>query len=108
MSGRRGNSDPPLAIALSRWYSGAVVLYPRYKMGYGLPCSPEPSSSANPGDIVVGDRNGVCVVPPEYAEQVLRNAQEKADKLALLKVEIERTGKVIPNNFAEQMAKLGY
>lgn len=64
--------------------------------------------AVNPGDIVVGDRNGVCVVPPEYAEQILRNAQEKADKLALLKVEIERTGKVIPNNFAEQMAKLGY
>ena len=56
----------------------------------------------------MGDRNGVCVVPPEYAEQILRNAQEKADKLALLKVEIERTGKVIPDNFAEQMAKLGY
>ena len=64
--------------------------------------------AVNPGDIVVGDRNGVCVVPPEYAEQILRNAQEKADKLALLKVEIERTGKVIPDNFAEQMAKLGY
>ena len=64
--------------------------------------------AVNPGDIVVGDRNGVCVVPPEYTEQVLRNAQEKADKPALLKVEIERTGKVIPDNFAEQMAKLGY
>lgn len=62
----------------------------------------------NPGDIVVGDRNGVCVVPLEYAEQILRNAQEKTYKLTLLKAEIERTGKIIPDNFAEQMAKLGY
>lgn len=62
----------------------------------------------NPGDIVVGDRNGVCVVPLEDAEQILRNAQEKTYKLTLLKAEIERTGKIIPNNFAEQMAKLGY
>lgn len=61
-----------------------------------------------PGDIIVGDRNGVCVIPPEFAEQVIAGAQEKADKMNALKEEIARTGKVIPDNFAAQMAKLGY
>lgn len=61
-----------------------------------------------PGDIVMGDRNGVCVVPLEYAEQVIRGAQEKVDKMSALKKEIENAGKVIPDNFAEQIARLGY
>lgn len=30
----------------------------------------------HPGDIVVGDIDGVCVVPPDAAEEVLRMAQE--------------------------------
>lgn len=62
----------------------------------------------NPGDIIVGDRNGVCVIPIEHAEQILKNAKEKAERLTRLKAEIKQSGKVIPDNFAEQMAKLGY
>lgn len=62
----------------------------------------------HPGDIIVGDRNGVVVVPLEYAEQIIAGAQEKADKLKQLTKEIETTGKVIPDNFAAQIAKLGY
>lgn len=61
-----------------------------------------------PGDIIVGDRNGVCVIPPEFAEQVIAGAQDKVDKMARLTEEIERTGKVIPDNFAANLAKLGY
>lgn len=62
----------------------------------------------NPGDIVVGDRNGVCVVPVEYAEEIIVGAQKTVEKLERLKKEIRETGKVIPDNFAEQLAKLGY
>lgn len=61
-----------------------------------------------PGDIIIGDRNGVCVVPPEHAEEIMKNAREKIDKLNALKEEIKRTGKVIPENFAAQLEKLGY
>ena len=64
--------------------------------------------TVRPGDIIVGDRNGVCVIPPEYAEQIMAGAQEKVDKMERLTQEIERTGKVIPDNFAANLAKLGY
>jgi RraA family protein len=64
--------------------------------------------SVRPGDIIVADRNGVCVVPPEHAEEIMQGAQDKVDKMNSLVEEIERTGKVIPDNFAEQLAKLGY
>lgn len=61
----------------------------------------------NPGDIIVGDRNGVCVVPPQFAEEIIKNARKKIEKMNRLKEEIE-AGKIIPDNFAEQMRKLGY
>lgn len=64
--------------------------------------------TVRPGDIVVGDRNGVCVVPVECAEQVIANAQDKVDRMDRLAEEIERTGVVIPANFAASLAKLGY
>ncbi len=62
----------------------------------------------NPGDIIVADRNGVCVVPPAFAEQIMANAQDKVDKMEKLKAEIEATDNIIPANFAEQLKKLGY
>jgi RraA family protein len=64
--------------------------------------------TVNPGDIIVGDRNGVCVIPPAFAEQVIAAAQKQADKLERLTQEIEAELKIIPDNFAEKLAKLGY
>jgi RraA family protein len=64
--------------------------------------------TVRPGDIIVADRNGVCVIPPEYAGQIMAGAQDKADKMRALEAEIENTGKVIPDNFATRLAKLGY
>lgn len=61
-----------------------------------------------PGDIIVGDRNGVCVVPPECAEEIMRNASAKIEKLNKLKDEIKNEGKIIPENFGDELRKLGY
>lgn len=61
-----------------------------------------------PGDIIVGDRNGVVVVPPGYAEQIMADTQKKVDKMNALKEEIDKTCKVIPDDFAAQLARLGY
>jgi RraA family protein len=62
----------------------------------------------NPGDIVVGDRNGVVVVPLQFAEQIIAGAQDKQEKMRKVEKEVEETGKVIPDNYAAQLAKLGY
>ena len=36
----------------------------------------------NPGDILVGDENGVCVLPLDQVEDILARAQAKAEKQA--------------------------
>lgn len=62
----------------------------------------------NPGDIIVGDVNGVCVIPVEFAEQIMANAQKKIGGLELVKKEILEQGKVLPDNYAAQLKKIGY
>jgi RraA family protein len=61
-----------------------------------------------PGDVIVGDRNGVVVIPLRFAEQIIACAREKREKMRKLEKEIEETGKVIPDNYAEELLKLGY
>jgi len=62
----------------------------------------------NPGDIIVGDVNGVCVIPVEYAEEIMVNARKKIESMKKVKEEILATGKVLPDNYAAQLEKLGY
>lgn len=64
--------------------------------------------TVNPGDIIVGDRNGVCVIPPQFIEQVITGADTKIEKMEHLKEEIDKEGKLIPDNFAKTLEKLGY
>lgn len=64
--------------------------------------------TVNPGDIIVGDVNGVCVIPVEYAEQIIQNAQKKIEKLKLVKKEILEEGKVLPDNYADKLKEIGY
>lgn len=64
--------------------------------------------TVNPGDIIVGDVNGVCVIPPEFAEEIMANAQKKIDNLEKVTAEIKEKKKVLPDNYAAQLEKLGY
>ncbi len=49
----------------------------------------------NPGDIIVGDVNGVCVIRPGEAGGVLTRAAKKAEAQRRTVQEMERTGKLI-------------
>lgn len=49
-----------------------------------------------PGDIIVGDSNGVCVIKPEEAENILERTARKVAAQKRTLEEMERTGKVIP------------
>jgi regulator of RNase E activity RraA len=49
----------------------------------------------NPGDIIVGDRDGVVVVPREKAAEVLRVAQEIEATERQMTQEIERLGSIL-------------
>lgn len=50
----------------------------------------------NPGDIIVGDRNGVCVISPNLLEEVIKNAKRKKEAQNFTINEMKRTGKVMP------------
>lgn len=51
--------------------------------------------TVNPGDIVVGDVNGVCVFPPEQAQEIMEKALAKRKAQAAVIEEMKRTGTVI-------------
>lgn len=71
---------------------GTALKTGRGRMGTAVACG---GVVVNPGDIIVGDKNGVCVFPVEEAEDILRRTREKIknqnDMIALM----EQTGEVI-------------
>lgn len=62
-------------------FARAVVCGSVQKTGYGALNVPVNcgGTSVNPGDIIVGDENGVCVIPLADAEEILARAREKAE-----------------------------
>lgn len=51
--------------------------------------------TVNPGDIIVGDVNGVCVFPPEQAEEIMERALAKRKAQQAVIEEMKRTGTII-------------
>lgn len=49
-----------------------------------------------PGDLIVGDRNGVVVIPPEEAEYIMEQAEKKRSIQESLIKQMKQTGEVIP------------
>jgi regulator of RNase E activity RraA len=49
-----------------------------------------------PGDIIVGDRNGVCVVDVNEVDEIIRKADRKRLAQAYTRQEMKRLQKVIP------------
>ena len=61
-----------------------------------------------PGDIIVGDRNGVVVIPLEHAEEIIQAAQEEVDKMEAQFAKFEATGQIVPDSLEKELKKLGY
>ena len=64
--------------------------------------------SVRPGDIIVGDRNGVVVIPLEHAEEIIQAAQEEVDKMEAQFAKFEATGQIVPDSLEAELKKLGY
>jgi regulator of RNase E activity RraA len=62
--------------------------------------------SVTPGDIVVGDADGVVVVPQESAEATLERVAAIHAKEAAIRAEIE-AGEIIPRNMARLLREKG-
>lgn len=50
----------------------------------------------NPGDIIVGDRNGVLVIPPNKVAETIEKTKRKIEAQEWTICEMERTGIVMP------------
>lgn len=61
----------------------------------------------NPGDIVVGDNNGVVVLPYDRIDEIIENAEKKVSWVEQTKAEILK-GKYVSGNFSKKMKELGY
>lgn len=52
--------------------------------------------TVNPGDIIVGDQNGVCVLRPDELEEVLKRTARKVAAQAYTMEKMRRTGQILP------------
>ena len=63
--------------------------------------------NVNPGDIIVGDENGVVVLPSDHIDEIIENAKKKQKMVDKVRQEILE-GKYISGNISEKMKQLGY
>ena len=61
----------------------------------------------HPGDIILGDDNGVVVIPQQYAEQVLAAAQaiEKKEEEEMARI---AAGHFLPDDLDQRLAAAGF
>ena len=52
--------------------------------------------TVNPGDVIVGDQNGVCVLRPDELEEVLKRTTRKVAAQAYTMEKMRRTGQILP------------
>lgn len=52
--------------------------------------------TVRPGDIIVGDLNGVCVIKPEEAQSILERTERKVTAQKRTLEEMQQTGTIIP------------
>lgn len=64
--------------------------------------------AVRPGDIIVGDRNGVCVIPLEHAEEIIQATQKQVDKMEAQAAKFEATGQIVPDSLEVELKRLGY
>lgn len=78
-------------------FAKAVTCGTALKTGVGALNVPISCGGAvvNPGDYIVGDRNGVCVIRPSEAEAVMEKALDKRRRQAETIAEMQRTGLVL-------------
>ena len=50
----------------------------------------------HPGDLIVGDENGVCVIRPEEVESVIKKSVRKIKAQNETIDEMLKTGKILP------------
>ncbi len=61
----------------------------------------------NPGDIVVGDQDGIVFIKPEYAKEVYENTIKTKQKEEMLLKELEETGSMTQNFVWERLEQIG-
>lgn len=61
----------------------------------------------NPGDIVVGDDNGVVVLSKDRIEEIIQNAERKRETVESIRQDILK-GNYVTKDFSRKMRELGY
>lgn len=79
--------------------TGASAVTGEGKMNVTIQCG---GVTVNPGDIIVGDRNGVIVLVPEQVEEVLEKARKRKEDEKWTIEQMYHTGEILPRVIKRQ------
>ncbi len=89
-----GNEEIGFPIYARALTCGAASKNPAGEINVPVECG---GVIVNPGDIIVGDRNGVVVIRPDEAEEIMKNAQEKIERQAAIRRRMLEGGTIETN-----------